>query len=81
VYAVYPAEGLAAVATRGRGLMLVEVPPGADLRVGDGLEVADPPATGLAKVAHVRSGRRLLVWVRAIGLSPDRLPRPGSWPG
>jgi hypothetical protein len=78
VYAVYDGGGLAAVATRGRGFMLVEVPPGADLRVGDGLEVADPPTTGMAKVAHVRSGRRLLVWVRAVGLTADRLPRPGS---
>jgi hypothetical protein len=77
VYAVYPADGLAAVATRGRGLMLIEVPPWADLRIGDGLEVADPPAMGMAKVAHVRSGAQLLVWVQAVGLTADRLPRPG----
>jgi hypothetical protein len=58
--------------------MLIEVPPGADLRIGDGLEVADPPTPGMAKVTHVRSGRQLLVWVQAIGLSADRLPRPAS---
>jgi hypothetical protein len=58
--------------------MLIEVPPGADLRIGDGLEVADPPTTGMSKVAHVRSGRQLLVWVQAVGLTADRLPRSDS---
>ena len=76
VFAAYPGQGLVAIATPDRGFTLADVLPGADVHVGDDLELTDLPVVGRCEFANRRTGARVLLSVRAHGLTSDRLPVP-----